>query len=440
MRYSAVMAAQPDLHRQLGLLDGVAVVAGTIIGAGIFLVPNLVAQRLPSDGWILAVWIFSGLLSFFGALACAELGAMMPSTGGHYVWLREIYGPLAAFVCGWTNFVVIMSGAVAWLAVSFAVYLGYFLPMSPATTRLSAVALIAVLTAVNYRGVQAGAAVQKFFTLLKVLGLAVLIGAAFLFGNREAADSTASFDPAMLSQFGAAMIACLLTYDGWIALAMVAGEVREPQRTLPRALALGLGLCVAIYLLANAAYLHVLSPAEIAAAPRVGAAAAERSLGSAGAALVSGTILLSIIGGANGWMLTAPRLYFAQARDGLLFDRFARVHPRFGTPAQAVLLQGVWAAALVLTGSYTALAAYAMFAAWLFYGLTVLGVVILRRRDPDRPRPFRLWGSPITPLLFCAVAFGFVINTLITTPGPALAGAGLIAAGIPIYYLRKKWR
>ncbi len=427
-----------ELPRRLGLADSVTIVAGTIIGAGIFLTPSMVARQLPSAGWILAVWAFSGALSLCGALAVAELGAMFPSTGGQYIYLRECFGPLAAFLSAWTSFFVFSSAAIAWLAVSFAMYLGFFVPLGPAAAKAVAVGLLAVIVAVNYCGVKTGARVQMVFTVLKAAGLGLLIVAAFSAPARvEPAEAAPVSSAALASRFGAAMIACLLTYDGWIALSSVAGEVRNPQRTLPRALTLGIGACVALYMLANLAYLRVLSPGEIAAAGRVGTAAAERALGSMGAAVVSAAILASIVGCLNGWMLTAPRIYFAQARDGLFFDRFGAVHPRFLTPSQSILLQGTWAAVLVVTGSFAALASYAMFAAWLFYGITVLGMVVLRRRRPELARPYRMAGYPVAPLMFSAVAFGFVINTFLTTPGPALTASVLIAGGVPVYWLRR---
>jgi APA family basic amino acid/polyamine antiporter len=414
-------------------------VVGTIIGSGIFVVPNLVARSLPSEPWILAAWVFTGVLSFFGALAYAELGAMIPATGGQYVFLREAYGPLFGFLCGWTYFFIIISAAIAWLSITFATYVAYFVPLTAVVSKAIAVGLIAGVALINYRGVVAGAMVQKAFTLMKILGLAVLVGAAFL-GARHHASPTAPPASATvtLSGFGVAMIACLLSYDGWVALSFVAGEVKDPKRNLPLALALGLTLAIAIYVLANVAYLRVLTPAEIGATPRVGALVAERSMGPAGGAFVSVTILFSIVGAINGWAMTAPRIYFAQARDGLFFHRFATIHPRFQTPHLSILMFGAWSALLAITGTYETLAAYAMFAAWVFYGITSLGVIVLRRTQPQRPRPYRMTAYPVTLLVFAAVALGFVINTFFTTPGPALMGTLLIAGGVPVYFIWKR--
>jgi APA family basic amino acid/polyamine antiporter len=368
---------------------------------------------------------------------------MIPATGGQYVYLREAYGPLCAFLCGWTYFFVILSAAIGWLAISFSNYLGYFVPLTPALAKAVAVGLIAAVTLVNYRGVTAGAAVQNLFTLMKVGGLVVLIASAFLSGRPPAAVTapaattlvTAEFS---IAHFGVAMISCVLAYDGWVALSFVAGEVRNPKRNLLLALSLGLGLAVGIYVLANVAYLRVLTVGEIAATDRVGALAAERAMGPWGGSFVSLTILMSIVGAINGWAMTAPRIYFAQAQDGLFFRRFAGIHPRYQTPGFSILAFGAWAALLAVTGTYENLASYAMFAAWIFYGLTAVGVLVLRRKFPDRARPYRMTGYPVTLFLFVAVALGFVINTFIATPVPAVVGTLLIAAGVPAYFFWKR--
>jgi basic amino acid/polyamine antiporter, APA family len=450
------MRSTEELPRRLGLLDSAAIVVGTIIGSGIFVVPNMVARNLPSQPWIIAAWVFTGVLSFFGALAYAELGAMMPATGGQYVFLREAFGPLFGFLCGWTYFFVVISAAIAWLSITFATYLGYFVPLTPLLSKAVAVALIAAVTLVNYRGVAVAAAVQKTFTLMKVLGLAVLVAAAFLVVPHTVPHAAPHAVPhavphaapvaavaarpgaVTLSGFGVAMIACLLSYDGWVALSFVAGEVKNPKRNLPMALALGVALAIAVYVLANLAYMRVLTVPEIAATPRVAALVAERTMGQAGGAFVSGIILLSIVGAINGWAMTAPRIYFAQARDGLFFRRFAAIHPRFQTPHLSILMFGAWSALLAITGTYETLAAYAMFAAWVFYGLTSLGVVALRRAQPLRERPYRMTGYPVTLILFLAVALGFVVNTFLTSPRPATVGTLLIAAGVPVYFVWKR--
>ncbi|MBS1828071.1 MAG: amino acid permease [Acidobacteria bacterium] len=427
------MSLQPP--RTLGLLDAVSIVAGTIIGAGIFLVPNLVAKQIASPYAILAVWLFSGLLSLAGALGFAELGAMIPSSGGQYAYLREAFGPLPAFLCGWTFFLAIATAAIAWLATSFAVYLSYFVPLEAWQRQLVAVSLIGALSVVNYRGVRGGAAVQKLFAVAKVAGILLLIGAAWLSPVNH--WPAAEFTMPTVSEWGLAMVACLLTFDGWAVLPMVAGEVKSPGRNLPLGLLSGLLICIALYVSANAAYLKVLPVADTARTERVAAQVAEITIGGNGGAVVAAIVLLSIIGAVNGWILAAPRIYMAQAQDGLFFRRFGELHPRYLTPGFAILMQFLWAAVLCVSGTYEALGSYVMFAAWLFYGLTVLGVMVLRRARPSAPRPYRVWAYPLLPLLFAAVSLGFVANSLVNDPKPSLSAAALIAAGLPVYYL---WR
>jgi len=424
-----------DLPRKLGLLDSLSIVIGITIGGGIFLVPNLVARQLQSTTAILGIWIFAGVISFFGALACAELGTAIPSTGGQYVFLRDAYGPLVGFLCGWSMFVVARTAQVAWLAVTLALYLSYFVPLSPVESKLLGIAAIVILAAINYRGVTAGAAVQNIFTLAKVAGLLMIIGAAFLWGGKSATSSIAAPTHFSIGSFGVALIACVLAYDGWVQLSFVAGEIRNPKRNVLLALALGTAACIAIYLLANIAYLRVLTIPEIAASDHVGATLAERVIGAHGAMLVSLIILISIVGTLNGCFLTSPRLYFAQARDGLFFRRFGEIHPRFQTPGFAILAQSAWAIVLLVSGSYETLLDYAMFALWLSYGLMVAGVIVLRRKQPELARPYRMWGYPATAVLFVAITGWFLINMLVTRPVPSLAGLLLIAAGVPVYFV-----
>jgi basic amino acid/polyamine antiporter, APA family len=427
----------PDLPRKLGLLEATSIVIGTLIGAGIFIVPGAIARDLPSSPMILVVWIITGVISLFGALAYAELGAMMPHSGGQYVYLREAYGTLPAFVCGWAFFLVIQSGSIATVSVGFSLYLSYLLPGVAGLSRWAPVALIAILTFINYRGIKAGAFVQVLFTILKIGGLALLIGSAFSYKAGPGIDWTVSASAFSVHGLGLAMLGCFVAYDGWHVIAFIAGEVREPRRNLPLALGLGVLSSVAIYVLANIAYMKLLSLPEIAASERVAATAAERSMGPVGATLMTLTIILSSIGSANGSILTAPRIYFAQARDGLFFRQLASIHPKYETPHISILVQGVWTSLLALSGSYEALFSYVIFASWVVHAMTVLGVVILRRKRPDVERPYRMWGYPVAPFLFVAFALAFVVNTLVGRPGSSLMGALIILSGVPVYYF---WR
>ena len=429
-----VRVESSELPRKLGLLDSLAIVVGVVIGAGIFLVPNLVARELKSPSAILGVWIFAGVISFFGALACAELGTLFPATGGQYVFLRESWGPLVGFLCGWSMFLVARTAQVAWLGMTLALYVSYFVPLSATSSKLLGLAAIALFTGINYWGVTVGAFVQKAFTLAKVAGLLIIITSAFLWTGKAPEASQALAGGFSLSGFGVALIACVLACDGWVQLSFVAGEIRNPQRNILLALAIGTVACTAIYVLANVAYLRVLSIPEIAASEHVGAAMAARVLGSTGGKLVSLIVLMSIIGTLNGCFLTSPRVYFAQARDGLFFRRFATVNARHQTPSFAIVAQGIWAAILLISGGYESLVDYAMFALWLSYGAMVAGVIVLRIKRPDLPRPYRMWGYPVTAILFLGITGWFLINMIVTRPIPSLIGLALIAAGIPVYF------
>jgi APA family basic amino acid/polyamine antiporter len=426
-----------ELPRKLGLFDSTSIVIGTMVGSAIFLVPSSIAQSLPSAPMILAIWVIAGVLSLLGALAYAELGAMMPDTGGQYVFLRESFGPMGGFLCGWSFFLAARSGGIAVVAVGFSIYLSYFMPLTPVLAKAVSCGLILFLSWVNYRGIRVGATVQNVFTSLKVLGLGLLIVSAFLSPAHVA--STAPSEPFSMNHFGVAMIAGLWAYNGWFAISLVAGEVRNPQRNLPLSLMLGVTSVIAIYLLANLGYLRVFTIPQIAATERVASATAQLTMGHVGAVLVSLTILISMFGTTNGNIMTASRLYFAQARDGLFFETFGYVHPRFETPAVSILGQAIWSSLLALSGSYEVLFSYSTFTFWIFYAMTVAGVMILRRKYPTMERPYKMWGYPVTPVIFVAVAAWFVANTLVNRPGPSLIGLGMIASGVPAYYAWR-WR
>ena len=375
-----------DLPRRLGMIDATAIVVGIVIGSGIFVLPNVIARNVPSSTGIVAAWVISGVLSFFGALAYAELGAMLPATGGQYVYLREAYGPMCAFVSNWTFMLAVLAGGSAWLAVTFSIYLGYFVRLTPWEGKAIAVGLIAALSVVNYVGVKEGAWVQRTFTCLKVAALAILIGTVFFGGHSTPAAQSAP-SPGGVAHFGVAMAACLMAYNGWSYVSFVAGEVRDPERNLLRSLVIGMLTVTVLYLSANLAYLKVMTIPEIAATERVGADVATRTMGSIGGAFVSLAVLLSITGAINGCVLTAARIPFAQARDGLFFARFGVSHPRFETPGFAIICGGIWTAILVISGSYDTLYSYSILAAWIFYTMSVAAVMVLRRKLPNAARP-----------------------------------------------------
>jgi APA family basic amino acid/polyamine antiporter len=427
-----------QLPRKLGLLDATFIVIGIVIGSGIFLLPNLIARNLPSRGAILAVWIVSGVLSYFGALAYAELGAMMPATGGQYVYLREAYGPCCAFLCGWVFVLAVLPGGIAFLAVGFSIYLDHFVPLTPALRTVVSLLLVAVLSAVNYVGVIQGAWIQRIFTTAKILGLVLVIGAAALYTHGPSPSPVPPVQSLSYSGIGIAMTACLMAYNGWSYVSFVAGEVRNPQRNLPGSLTLAMGAVIVLYMSANIAYMNVMTVPEIAASERVGAAVAERTMGPAGATILSAVVLLSVIGAINGCIMTAARIPFAQARDGMFFSRFGSVHPRFETPAFAIVAQGLWAGVLILTGSYETLFSYAMLSAWIFYALSVAAVWVLRRKLPDLPRPYKMWGYPVTLLLFLAVSVWFMVDAFINQTKTSLIAFTMAAAGIPFYFIWRK--
>ncbi len=404
-----------------------------MIGAGIFVIPSVVARDLPSVPAILAVWVFAGFASFFGALAYAELGAMLPHSGGQYVYLREAYGPLPAFLTGWTFFLVIQSGSIAAVTVACARFLSYLLPRVPGLTTWFPVLLILALTGINYIGVKQGARVQVLFTILKLTGLFVLIASACFSPVRSTIDWTL---PAHISSpsLGAALLGAFLAYDGWHVIAFIAGEVINPKRNIVLSLVFGVAGAMAIYLAANVAYFSVMPLAQIAASSRVAADAAERTMGGLGASFVTLTIVLSMIGAANGCIMTAPRIYFTQARDGLFFRQMAAIHPFYQTPGNSILVQGVWTSVLALSGSYEQLISYVLIIAWIVHGAVVLGVIVLRRKHPEWERPYQVWGYPWAPLLFVAFAAWFVIATFIARPGSSLAGCAILLSGIPIFF------
>ena len=427
------------LPRAIGYLDSTAIVVGTIIGSGIFLVPHNVAMHVGTPGSLFAVWVVGGLLSLAGALSLAELGAALPEAGGVYVYLREAYGKSFAFLYGWGMLVVIHSGSVATLAVAFGIYSGAFLPLGPLERKLLAAAVVAVLTAVNVLGVRPGSAVQTLFTFTKLAGLVIIVASAvFARGVRPLTASLPLPTPrTTVSSFGVALIGVLWAYEGWHMLSFTAGEVKNPARVLPRSFFLGTLLVVLAYLSANLAYLRVLTLPALAQHQRVAATAMEILAGPRGRLFVSALILCSIFGALNGTILTGPRAYFAMARDGVFFSSVGRVHPRFHTPAVAVLLQGALSIVLAVSGTYEQLFTYVIFSAWIFYGAAVMAVLVLRRQRPSLERPYRIWGSPFLPIVFALAALGIVVNTMLTKPRESGFGLGIILLGLPIYFA---WR
>jgi APA family basic amino acid/polyamine antiporter len=433
------VGAPRDLPRVLGLMDVMGILVGTVIGSGIFIVPAAIAGYVQSPVLLLAVWAVGGVLTFFGALAFSELGAAFPQAGGMYVYLREAYGKPLAFLFGWTVFFVIDAGAIATLSMAFASkYLPQFTgPLSVAGTKAIALALIAALVGVNYAGTRWGARLQNVLMFIKFAAiLAVSVGILLLAkGNAAAFTSPASppLTAALVGGFGLALQRALWAYKGWEAVSFSAGEIRNPERNLPIGLFAGTLIIIALYMAANLAYLYVLPFDRLIASQRVASDAMSAAGFEFGATVLGVVILFSITGAANGNLLTAPRVFFAMARDGVFFEQFGRVHRRFLTPHVSIAATGAWAMVLSLTGTFEQLADYVIFGQWIFFGLTVAAVIVLRRTRPDLPRPYRTWGYPITPVLFVAAALFISVNALVNQFWNSMAGLGIIALGVPAY-------
>ena len=429
------------LRRTLGFTDLVLLTVGTTIGSGIYLVPGIVLRQTGMQtGPAMLVWVVAGVLSLLGALTYAELGAMKPEAGGLYVFIRDAFGPLPAFLYGWTSFFVIASGSLATLAVAFAGYLSQIVPVGATTARLIAIGVLALTAAINVVGTRRSATVQNWTTGLKIGALLVMGVALLALGSpppNAAPLWPASITPSLAKGFGTAMIGVLWAYEGWQYMTFSAGETRDPQRTFPRAITAATVLLVVIYLAANAGYIAALGPTAAARTDHIAADAVGALLGPIAGKLVGTLILVSIFSATNGIMLTAPRMYFAMARDGVFFKRLAVVDPRFGTPAVAIVAIAAWAAVLAASGTFEQLLTYVVFTAWIFYALGALAVFALRRSEPDAVRPFRVPGYPVTPVLFVASALLLVLNTVIAQPARAAVGLGVVFVGTPAFFL---WR
>ena len=430
------------LERSLGARELTLIVVGTVIGSGIFIVPGAVLRQSGGHvGLALLVWLAGGVLSLLGALAYGELGAMQPEAGGLYVYVRDAFGRLPAFLYGWTLFFAISSGSLATLAVAGAGYLAQIVALTPALRKLAAVVLVAIVAAINVRGTRHGAVVQNWATAIKVGAIALmavlLVGAGHGLRDAGASAFPTRADASLLAGVGLSVIGVLWAYEGWQYVTFSAGEALDPQRTFPRGIVAGTAALIAVYLAANVAYVAALGPVAAGATDTVAADAVRAVAGPAAGKLIAAVIVVAIFGAANGLTLTAPRVYFAMARDGLFFRRLAEVHPRFGTPAVAVATSSAWAALLALSGTFEQLLTYVVFAGWIFYGLGAVSLFVYRKRQPDRPRPFRVPGYPWTPLLFVLAALAIVLNTLVARPRQAVLGLGIVLVGAPAYYVWK---
>ncbi len=382
---------------------------------------------------------------------------MIPAAGGQYVYFREIYNDFIAFLYGWTTFIVYQTGSIAAIAVAFAKYLGFFFPglsrlqinfglltMPEVGTKLVAIGAILFVMTVNYFGVQFGGFVQRLFTSLKILAIAGIVFSCFIFGNHSGQTFTPFFSSAslhgasLLSAFGIALVSVLWAYDGWNSVTYLAGEVKDARRNIPIALIVGTTSVIFIYLAANLAYMYVLPVSGIAHSHLVASDAISKFFGQNGGALIAIAVMISTFGTVNATTMTTARVYFAMAKDRLFFKHISDVHPKYRTPHVSLLVQGVWASVLTLTGTYDQLFTYVIFASWLFYAIGAFGIFVLRKKRPNAPRPYKAIGYPIVPLAFVIIAIWFVYNTVVTDPRDSLFGLGLVLVGVPAYVYWKK--
>lgn len=425
-----------QLRRILGMWDLVLMIVGTVIGSGIFLVPGAVLRAVGNSVPVaLTVWLAGGVLSLLGALTYGELSAMKPRAGGLYVYIRDCYGTLPAFLFGWTLFLVISTGSIATLAVAFGNYLGEFVQLTPVSIKIVAVLMIVAITVVNVLGTRKSANLLNVTTAIKVVAILAVSTFLLLKGNHAVlGDGLSGTSPsANVLGFGLAMISVLWAYEGWQYATYSAGETVNPQRTFPLAFLAGTAVLIALYLFANVGYLAALGASGVAESTRVAASALGVVAGPATGKLVAMAILISMFSAANSILLNSPRVFYAMAKDGLFFSSLARIHPKFGTPAFAICVAGIWSALLAATGTFEQLLTYVVFIGWIFYALAAGSIFIYRRQAPDAARPYRVPGYPLTPIVFIVAAAALVANTIFTQPLRAAVGLGIVFLGLPGY-------
>lgn len=450
---SVSVPVKPALQRILGLPAAISIVVGTVIGSGVFLVPSTMIRHVGSVPELFAVWIAAGLLSLFGALTYAELAAAMPEAGGEYNYLSAAYGPFWGYLYGWTQFWVAKSGSLATLAAGFYTYLTVFIPALGGTVlvvpldigpggkpleihygQLVAIGIILGLAGVNYIGVRTGGNLQVAITAVKMLLIFGVIAVGLFSGGGNYEYLSGHIPSAgSVAGFFAAMVSALWAYDGWNNVSMVSSEIRNPQRNLPGALIFGTLAVIVTYLLVNLAYFYVLGPANVATSEHVAADMMKALHGSGAATIVTVAVLISIFAALNGSILSGSRVPYAMARDGLFFRAAAPIHPRFHTPGNSILLLCGWSCVVVLSGWFDDLYNFVIFGSWILYLLSAASVFVLRSKAPAMPRPYRVLGYPVVPVLFCAVAVLLLWNTLLARPRESLMGLALMALSVPFY-------
>lgn len=465
--------------RSLGLFSTITLIVGAVIGSGVFMKPALMALQLGSPLLLLGVWVLAGIITLFGALTNAEIAGMITETGGQYVYFQRMYGELVAFLYGWSVFAVTFTGGLASIAYVFAEYAQFFMtlprfsteversfvlilpyigsitPLANMGVKALTILVILVLTVVNYVSVRAGGTVQNVFTVMKVLAIGALVGAVFVAPSGNIANFTHNAPSgiptgfALLAAIAMATSGAFWAYDGWNNITYIAGEVKEPQRTIPRALLLGMVTVIGVYVLINVAYIYILPIERIAASPLVASEAATVALGSIGGAFIAIAVMISTFGTTNGNILAGARLYYAMARENMFFRSVGVINSRTQTPARSLLVQAVWSSVLVLSGSFDMLTDMLIFVSWLFYALGAAGVFVLRRKMPDTPRPYKVWGYPLVPAVFVVFACVFLVVTVVNDVSAYRSGASpvvnsalglvLTATGLPLYwYFRRR--
>ena len=442
---SAPLAAQSTsdgLTPQLGLLDATMINVGTMVGASIFIVPSAIAALFTASFPTILVWIAGGLVSLFGALAIAELGAAMPRAGGQYVYLERAFGPVWGFLYGWGASVIINPASIAFVSVAFATYLGFFVPFSPLEVKLAAVAAILLLTALNCFGLRTGAVTQNVLTLIKVGAVIGFVALCFLLSGGSAANVQPVWpaEPvgALIAPVGLAMVLVLGAYDGWIEATYVGSELRNPGKDMSRAMVFSTLLVTLLYVGVSLACVWVLGQEGTARSTLVAADAMKVVMGPVGGALITVAILISTTGCTNGMIFSSARIPYAMAREGRFFRWAASLDPVHRSPNRVMIVQGLWASAMVFSGTYNQLLTYVVFVGFLFYAMSCAAVMVLRRREPNMPRPYRTWGYPVTPVIFILFSGYLILSSIVQTPRDAAIGGGLLLAGLPVYWWCRK--
>ena len=469
------MAAK--LERKLGLWVSISIVIGSVIGSSIFIKPAVMAAQLSSPLLLLLLWIVAGTISLFGAMINAEIGCMIPETGGQYIYFKKMYGDFFAYLYGWACFIVINTAAIAAIAFVFAQFSEYFIrlphfaketetalrwhlpflgdlyPLQNAGVKGLAILVVFIITFINVRSVKSGGAIQVFFTVLKVAALLVLIGFLFsgkgFFSNLTKNPSSFTVMPwYVFTGFIAAMSGALASYDGWNNLGYISGEIKDPQKNIPRSLILGLGICMLLYILTNEAYLYIIPVEEMKNSTMIAADAMNKVGGIAGGGFIALLVMISTAGAVNGNVMPCARVNFAMAEEDCFFPAAAKVHPRYHTPANALWIQCAWSCAFIITGSFDMLADMFVFMSWIFYGFGAIGIFILRKKMPDAERKYTMWGYPVLPIIFIAFSLLYFVMTIyndvhnyVTGKSPvinSLLGLCLAATGIPFYWYFKR--